>query len=70
MHDGWDDKHGALGAAFAASLRGVMFDLSDEQTFLSVLVTAGLFLAVAWTWYLLRPPKRSAEEPPRLHESR
>ena len=30
-HDGWDDIHGALGAAYAASLRGVLFDLSDSH---------------------------------------
>ena len=30
-HDGWDDTHGARGAAYAASLRGVLFDLSDSH---------------------------------------
>lgn len=30
-HDDWDDTHGARGAAFAARLRGVLFDLSDEH---------------------------------------
>jgi uncharacterized protein len=30
-HDGWDESHGARGAAFAASLRGVLFQLSDEH---------------------------------------
>jgi uncharacterized protein len=30
-HDDWDDTHGARGAAYAASLRGVLFDLSDEH---------------------------------------
>lgn len=30
-HDGWDDTHGARGAAYAASLRGGLFDLSDEH---------------------------------------
>src|SRR5215469_8699476 len=30
-HDGWDDTHGARGAAYAASLRGVLFDLSDPH---------------------------------------
>jgi len=30
-HDGWDDAHGAQGAAYAAKLRGVLFDISDEH---------------------------------------
>jgi uncharacterized protein len=30
-HDGCDETHGALGAAYAASLRGMLFDLSDEH---------------------------------------
>jgi uncharacterized protein len=30
-HDGWDESHGARGAAYAASLRGVLFQLSDEH---------------------------------------
>lgn len=30
-HDGWEDTHGARGAAYAASLRGVMFDVSDAH---------------------------------------
>jgi len=30
-HDGWDDTHGGLGASYAASLRGVLFNLSDEH---------------------------------------
>jgi uncharacterized protein len=30
-HDGWDDTHGSRGAAYAASLRGVLFDISDEH---------------------------------------
>jgi uncharacterized protein len=30
-HDGWDESHGARGAAYAASLRGELFQLSDEQ---------------------------------------
>jgi uncharacterized protein len=30
-HDGWDQSHGARGAAYAASLRGVLFQLSDEH---------------------------------------
>ena len=31
VHDGTDNKHGALGAAYAASLRGKLFDVSDEH---------------------------------------
>jgi len=30
-HDGWDNTHGARGAASAASLRGVLFDLTDAH---------------------------------------
>lgn len=30
-HDDWDDRHGAAGAAYAASFRGVLFDLPDPQ---------------------------------------
>lgn len=30
-HDGWDDTHGLRGAAYAASLRGVLFDISDKH---------------------------------------
>ena len=30
-HDGMDISHGARGAAYAASLRGKLFQLSDEQ---------------------------------------
>jgi uncharacterized protein len=30
-HEGWDNTHGARGAACAASLRGVLLDLSDEH---------------------------------------
>ncbi len=30
-HDGWDDIHGARGAAYAATLRGVLFELSDSH---------------------------------------
>lgn len=30
-HDGWDDSHGSRGAAYAASLRGMLFDLTDEN---------------------------------------
>ncbi|MCX6893992.1 MAG: hypothetical protein NTZ16_00460 [Verrucomicrobia bacterium] len=30
-NDGWDDTHGSRGAAYAASLRGVLFDISDEH---------------------------------------
>jgi len=30
-HDGWDDTHGARGAAYAARQRGVLFDLSDQH---------------------------------------
>lgn len=30
-HDGWDNKHGARGAAYAKSLRGRLFDISDEH---------------------------------------
>lgn len=30
-HDGWGNKHGARGAAYAASLRGILFELSDEH---------------------------------------
>ena len=30
-HDGWENTHGSRGAAYAASLRGVLFDLSDEH---------------------------------------
>jgi uncharacterized protein len=30
-HDGWDDTHGARAAAYAASLRSVLFELSDEH---------------------------------------
>ena len=30
-HDGTDDIHGADGAAYAASLRGVLFDVTDED---------------------------------------
>lgn len=31
VYDGWDDTHGAEGAAYAATLRGRLFDLSDEH---------------------------------------
>ena len=30
-HDGSDDTHGARGAAYAALMRGTMFDLNDSQ---------------------------------------
>ena len=30
-HDGWDDTHGARGAAYAATLRGVLFHLSEPH---------------------------------------
>src|SRR5262245_45067342 len=30
-HDGWDNTHGARGAAYAAGLRGVLFELSDSR---------------------------------------
>jgi uncharacterized protein len=30
-HDGWDESHGARGAAYAFSVRGVLFQLSDEH---------------------------------------
>lgn len=30
-HDGYDDLHGARGAAYAAKLRGELFDVSDEH---------------------------------------
>lgn len=30
-HDGWDDTHGARGADYAASQRGILFDLTDEH---------------------------------------
>jgi len=30
-HDGWDESHGARGAAYAASLRGTLFQLRNEQ---------------------------------------
>jgi uncharacterized protein len=30
-HDGWDNTHGARGAAYAAALRGALFDLSDSH---------------------------------------
>jgi len=30
-HDGWDDTHGSRGATYAASLRGVLFDISNEH---------------------------------------
>jgi uncharacterized protein len=30
-HDGWDNTHGERAAVYAASLRGVMFDLSDDH---------------------------------------
>jgi uncharacterized protein len=30
-HDGWDNKHGSRGAAYAASLRGVLFNISGEH---------------------------------------
>jgi uncharacterized protein len=30
-HDGWDNTHGARGADYAASLRGALFDLSDDH---------------------------------------
>ncbi len=30
-HDGGDNKHGARGAAYAASLRGTLFDISDKH---------------------------------------
>jgi uncharacterized protein len=30
-NDDWDDTHGSLGAAYAASLRGVLFDITDEH---------------------------------------
>lgn len=31
VNDGWDPQHGARGAEHAATLRGVEFDLSDED---------------------------------------
>lgn len=31
VHDDWDNTHGTRAAAFAASLRGRLFDLSDEH---------------------------------------
>lgn len=31
LHDGWDPGHGKEGAKYAASLRGQVFDLSDED---------------------------------------
>lgn len=30
-HDEWDDTHGASGAAYAASLRGTLFDIDDAH---------------------------------------
>lgn len=30
-HDGWDITHGKLGADYAKSLRGVLFDISDDH---------------------------------------
>jgi uncharacterized protein len=30
-HDGWDNTHGARAAAYAKTLRGVLFDLPDDQ---------------------------------------
>lgn len=30
-HDDWDDTHGACAANYIASLRGVLFDISDEH---------------------------------------
>jgi uncharacterized protein len=30
-HDGWEDTHGARAAAYAATLRGVLFDLADPH---------------------------------------
>lgn len=30
-HDGWDDTHGARGAEYALSLRGVLYELSDAH---------------------------------------
>jgi len=31
VHDGWDDGHGARGAEYARELRGVVYDLNDEE---------------------------------------
>jgi uncharacterized protein len=31
VDDGWDDGHGARGAKYAAHLRGVVYDLNDEE---------------------------------------
>ena len=31
VHDGWDDGHGARGAEYAKSLRGVVYDLTDDE---------------------------------------
>jgi uncharacterized protein len=31
VHDGWDDTHGSRGAAYAATLRGELFQMSDEH---------------------------------------
>lgn len=41
-HDGWDTTHGERGAAYAASLRGILFDLPDAEFEL---------LAFACTWH-------------------
>lgn len=30
-HDGWENVHGQLAATYAESLRGTLFDISDEQ---------------------------------------
>ena len=30
-NDGWDDRHGARGAEYAASLRGTAYNLSDDR---------------------------------------
>ena len=30
-HDDWDDTHGAAGAAYATSLRGVLYEISDQH---------------------------------------
>src|SRR5262245_37806906 len=34
LNDGWDPGHGARGAEFAASLRGRMFQLEDDEFWL------------------------------------
>ena len=42
LHDGMDFEHGPRGAAFAATLRGTLFDLSDAHFDL---------LSYACTWH-------------------